>query len=142
MLKKKKIIFLCTQNSARSQMAEGLMGTLFGEEYEVFSAGTDPYRVNPFAIKAMELDGIDISNYRSKSIDEYLGVKFDWVVTVCDNARENCPFIPYGQRYLHQNFTDPASIKGSDEEVLAEFEKVREEIKAWLVENFGRGKII
>ncbi|KUG04935.1 arsenate reductase [hydrocarbon metagenome] len=138
MPKKKKIIFLCTQNSARSQMAEGLMGTLFGEEYEVFSAGTNPSIVNPFAIKAMAKEGIDISYHRSKSIDDYLGVKFDWVVTVCDNARENCPFIPYGQKYMHQNFTDPASIKGSDEEVLAEFEKVRDEIKAWLVETFGR----
>ncbi len=139
MSEKKKIIFLCTQNSARSQMAEGLMRKLFGEEYEVFSAGTNPYRVNPFAIKAMEMEGIDISSHGSKSIDDYLGVEFDCIVTVCDNARENCPFMPGGEKYLHHNFTDPAAIKGSDEEILSGFEKVRKEIKDWLIESFGKG---
>ncbi len=136
---KKKIIFLCTQNSVRSQMAEGLMRTLFGDEYEVFSAGTNPYRVNPYAIKAMEMEGIDISDHHSKSVDDYLGMELDCIVTVCDNARENCPFIPGGKKYLHYNFADPAVIKGSDEKVLAGFNKVRNEIKAWLIENKVKG---
>lgn len=133
---KKRIIFVCTQNSARSQMAEGLMRAMYGHKFEVFSAGTRPFRVNPYAIKAMEQIGIDISGHRSKSIDEFAGMEFDYVVTVCDNAREECPYIPGGKEYLHHSFPDPAKAEGSEEEILAVFAQVRDKIKEWLKSQF------
>ena len=141
MTDKKKILFVCTQNSARSQMAEGLMRAMYGDCYEVFSAGTEPYRVNPFAIQAMNRANIDIRTHRSKSIDEFNGEEMDYVVTVCDKAKENCPYFPGGKILLHQSFSDPAAVSGSDEEVLAEFELVRDEIKKWIEESVEQGLI-
>jgi arsenate reductase len=138
---KKKILFVCTQNSARSQMAEGLMRALYGDRYEVFSAGTEPSQVNPFAIQAMELAKIDISNHRSKSIDEFNGEEMDYVVTVCDRAKENCPYFPGGKVHIHHSFSDPAAVSGSDVEILAEFERIRDEIKKWIKESIGQGLI-
>lgn len=134
---KKRVLFVCTQNSSRSQMAEGLLRNLYPDRYEVYSAGTDPYRVNPFAIKAMQQVGVDISSHYSKSVDEFAGLNFDFVVTVCDNARETCPYFPGGARYLHHSFEDPAQAKGSDEEILAVFARVRDEIRDWLQKTFG-----
>lgn len=135
---KKKILFVCTQNSARSQMAEGLMRAMYGDQYQVFSAGTAPYRVNPFAIEAMKCLGIDISSHRSKSIDEFEDMKIDYAITVCDSAKENCPYFPGADVMLHHSFSDPAAASGSDEIILAEFEKVRDEIKTWLQESVGQ----
>ncbi|MEN6313283.1 MAG: arsenate reductase ArsC [Clostridiaceae bacterium] len=132
--KKKKVLFICTQNSARSQMAEGLLRAMYGDRYEVFSAGTNPFRVNPFAIEAMKKAGIDISNHRSKSIDEFTEMDIDYAVTVCDNARETCPYFPGAKNLLHHSFSDPAVATGSDENILAEFERVRDEIRIWLEE--------
>lgn len=132
---KKKVLFVCTQNSARSQMSEGLLRHFHGQDYEAYSAGTSPYIVNPFAIKAMKNIGIDISSHRSKSTDEFAGQAFDVVVTVCDNAKENCPYFAGGKKYIHHSFSDPAAVKGSESEILAEFEKVRDEIKLWLDES-------
>jgi len=131
---KKKVLFICTQNSARSQMAEGLLRAMHGDRYEVFSAGTNPFRVNPFAIQAMQKAGIDISSHRSKSIDEFTEMDIDYAVTVCDNAQENCPYFPGAKVLLHHSFSDPAAVTGNDDEILAEFERVRDEIRVWLEE--------
>ncbi len=130
----KRILFVCTQNSARSQMAEGLLRALYGGRYEVFSAGTNPFRVNPFAIEAMKKVGIDISGHRSKSIDEFMEIDIDYAVTVCDSAQESCPYFPGAKVLLHHSFSDPAAVTGSDEVILAEFERVRNEIKSWIEE--------
>lgn len=134
--KKEKVLFLCTQNSARSQMAESLLRMMYGDKYESYSAGTNPYRINPFAVKALELLGADMSGHRSKGIEEFKDLEFDYVITVCDNARENCPYFP-GKKVIHHSFSDPAAVQGSDEEKLNEFIRVRDEIQAWLQEQFG-----
>jgi arsenate reductase len=110
---KKKVLLICTHNSARSQMAEGLLNHLYESKYEAYSAGTKPSTVNPYAINAMVEIGIDISKNRSKSIDEFQGMKFDYVITVCDNAKETCPFFPGGEEYLHKSFDDPSDFNGN-----------------------------
>ena len=120
-------------------MAEGLLQHLFGDKYEVYSAGVYPTRVNPYAIKVMAEMGIDISGQRSKSIEEFRGREFDLVVTVCDGAKENCPFFP-GKKVVHKSFEDPALAKGTEEEILKVFRKVRDEIKDWIVSYFGNIK--
>ncbi len=134
---KKRIIFICTHNSARSQMAEGILRALYGERFEVFSAGTEPKDVNPFAIKVMEEIGIDISKQRAKSVKEFLGEEFDLVVTVCDHAKESCPFFPGGKIYAHKGFEDPSQFRGDEEEILSAFRRVRDEIKDWIEKSFG-----
>ena len=134
---KQKVLFICTNNSARSQMAEGLLRTLYGDRYKAYSAGTQPTRVNPYAIRVMSEIDIDISNHRSKSIEEYRGSEFDYVVTVCDNAKESCPFFPSGKTYIHKGFNNPVEFKGEEDEIKAVFRKVRNEIKRWIKETFG-----
>ncbi|MCS7202360.1 MAG: arsenate reductase ArsC [Dictyoglomus sp.] len=136
----KKVLFICTHNSARSQMAEGLMNALYKDKFLAFSAGTDPKGVNPLAIEVMKEIGIDISHHRSKSIEEFRGESFDYVVTVCDSAKEKCPFFPGGKKYIHKGFMDPSSFEGSYEEKLEIFRKVRDEIKKWLEEYFIENK--
>jgi len=138
---KKKVLFICTQNSARSQMAEGLLRSMYGDRYEVFSAGTKPFRVNPFAIAAMKNADIDISSHRSKSIDEFLEADIDYAVTVCDNAKESCPYFPGAKVLLHHSFSDPADLIGSYEEILAEFERIRDEIRSWIEDAVSSGLI-
>jgi arsenate reductase len=133
---KKKVLFLCTENSCRSQMAEGILRHLMGNEFEVFSAGIWPSIVNPIAIKVMAEIGIDISGHRSKSVHEFHGTSFDFVITTCDAARETCPFFPGKARHLHWSFNDPAEARGSEEEILSAFRKVREEIKQQISETF------
>jgi arsenate reductase len=133
---RQKVLFICTHNSARSQMAEGLLRTLYGNLYETFSAGIVPTHVNPYAVEVMKELGIDISAYRSKSVEEYQGLTFDYVITVCDNAKEVCPFFP-GKNILHKEFDDPFLIDGSVEEILAMFRRVRDEIKEWVIDEFG-----
>lgn len=133
MSKRKRVLILCTGNSARSQMAEGLLrsdGT--SQRFEVFSAGTHPGRVRPEAIEAMREVGIDISAHRSKSVDAFAGRQFDCVITVCDNARENCPVFPGNVERIHWSFDDPAAAEGDEEMRLAEFRRVRDEIRARL----------
>ena len=127
----KRILILCTGNSARSQMAEGLLRDLAGDRFEVFSAGTHPSQVNPLAITAMDEKGIDLSLHYSKSVDEFAGQQFDTVITVCDNAQEACPVWP-GANTIHHSFIDPAAAVGSDEERLAVFRRVRDEIEVWM----------
>ena len=133
----KKILFICTHNSVRSQMAEGLLNCMFGDRYQAFSAGVKPGRINPLAIDVMAEIGIDISRQRSKSIEEVMDNFYDTVVTVCDGARETCPLYPGGAELLHHPFEDPSSFEGSPEEIVDQFRKVRDEIKEWLEANFG-----
>jgi arsenate reductase len=129
-----RVLILCTGNSARSQMAEGLLRHDGGERFEVFSAGVSPSRVRPEAIEAMREVGIDISDQHSKSVDEFTGQPFDYVITVCDNAREQCPFFPAETKRLHWSFDDPAAATGGEAERLAVFRRVRDEIRARLRE--------
>lgn len=128
---KQSILVLCTGNSARSQMAEGIARHLFGDRFEVFSAGTHPSIVRPEAIKAMAEIGIDISGHRSKSVDEFAGREIDYVLTVCDNARENCPYFPARTKVIHHSFDDPAAVEGDEETRLAAFRQVRDHIREY-----------
>jgi arsenate reductase len=132
MADKKRVLILCTGNSARSQMAEGLLRHDAGDRFEVESAGTKPGQVRPEAIAVMKELGIDISGHRSKSIDEFAGRSFDYVLTVCDNAKESCPIFPGHANRLHRNFDDPAVAQGSEEERLEMFRRVRDEIRDYL----------
>jgi arsenate reductase len=129
---KKRVLILCTGNSARSQMAEGLLRHDSGERFEVESAGTKPGQVRPEAIAVMKEIGIDISKHRSKSVDEFSGESFDYVLTVCDSARDTCPVYPGHANRLHHSFDDPAALKGSEEERLVMFRRVRDEIRDYL----------
>ena len=124
----KRILVLCTGNSARSQMGEGLFRHESHGGWEVESAGTKPGHVRPEAIAAMKEIGIDISGHRSKSVDEFAGQSFDYVVTVCDNARDICPVFPAGTERIHWSFEDPAAVEGTEEERLAEFRRIRDQI--------------
>ncbi len=121
---KKRVLILCTGNSARSQMAEGLLRHDAGDRFEVESAGTKPSRVRPEAIEAMREIGIDISDHRSKSVDEFTNQSFDYILTVCDHAKESCPLFPGNAIRLHQNFADPADLEA--------FRRVRDEIREYL----------
>jgi arsenate reductase len=124
------ILVLCTGNSARSQMAEGLLRRRIGDRYEVFSAGTKPTSVRPEAIAVMREIGIDISGHRSKSVDEFAGREFAFAITVCDNAKESCPVFPGKTQRVHWSFQDPAAVQGSEEDRRAAFRRVRDEIAA------------
>ena len=135
-MKTQRVLILCTANSARSQMAEGLLRHDRGDEFEVESAGTRATHVRPEAIAVMQEVGIDISGHRSKVVDEYEDRSFDYVLTVCDNANESCPiFAGHGNR-IHRSFPDPAAVEGSEEARLAAFRKVRDEIRSYLRKEF------
>lgn len=143
---KKKVLFICYHNSARSQMAEGLLRALYGDRYEVHSAGIEATRVDPRAVKVMNEIGIDISGQHSKRMDEYRGILFDLAVTVCDKAKEACPICgislkapatePAAKKAIHKTFIDPATAEGSEEEQLKVFRQMRDEIKSWITEAF------
>jgi arsenate reductase len=126
------VLILCTGNSARSQMAEGLLRHDAGDRFDVESAGTRPGHVRPEAIAVMRELGIDISAHRSKSVDEFAGQHFDYVLTVCDNARESCPIFPGDCVTIHRNFEDPAALQGSETERMALFRRVRDELSDYL----------
>jgi len=136
-MKRTRILVLCTGNSARSQMGEGLFREQGGGDYEVFSAGTRPSLVRPEAIAVMREIGIDISGNRSKSVDEFAGRSFDFVVTVCDNARDNCPVFPGAAQRVHWSLEDPAAVQGSEVERLAAFRRIRNQLQE-RVEKFVR----
>lgn len=125
----KKILVLCTGNSCRSQIAEGYLRHFAENKADVYSAGVETHGVNPKAIATMKEDGIDISNHTSNNIDEYRNIDFDFVITVCNNAKERCPFFPTKAEKFHQNFPDPAKATGTDEEIMKTFREVREQIK-------------
>ena len=127
----KKILVLCTGNSCRSQIAEGYLRHFAGDKAVVYSAGVETHGVNPRAIATMKADGIDISGHTSNNITEYTGVDFDFVITVCDNAKERCPFFPSNAQKFHYNFPDPAKAKGTEAEIEKEFESVRNMIKQY-----------
>jgi arsenate reductase len=129
MEEQKRVLILCTGNSARSQMAEGLLRHLAGARFEVASAGVSPSHVRPEAIKVMQEIGIDISGHHSKSVDEFVGQEFDYVITVCDNANEQCPIFPGKTQRLHWSFDDPAAAQGEEETRLRVFRRVRDEIR-------------
>lgn len=134
---KKRVLILCTGNSARSQMAEGLLRHDGGDKFEVESAGVEPSHVRPQAIEAMREIGINISGHRSKSVDEFSSQNFDYVITVCDNANERCPIFPAQTRRIHWSFEDPATATGDEAARLALFRRVRDEIRAKLHEFIG-----
>lgn len=125
-----RVIFVCTGNSARSQMAEALLRRDGGEAFEVVSAGVDPRPVHPLTVRALALAGINIRGARSKPVDDYLGQPFDYVITVCDRARESCPMFPGGTETLHWGFDDPAEADGSEAERMAVFQRVLAEVAA------------
>ncbi|WP_118974745.1 arsenate reductase ArsC [Taibaiella koreensis] len=125
----KKILVLCTGNSCRSQMAEGYLRHFAEERWDVYSAGVETHGVNPMAIEIMREDGIDISHHTSNNIDEYRNIAFDFVITVCDHAKEQCPFFPSRAKRFHYNFPDPAKASGTEEEIQQQFRSVRDQIK-------------
>ena len=129
-----RVLVLCTGNSARSQMAEGLLRHITDNRWEVFSAGTKPSHVRPEAIEVMKDIGIDLSGHRSKSVDEFAGQDFDIVLTVCDNARESCPVFPAKTKRIHWSIEDPAAVHGSEDERRAAFRTIRDELGARLRE--------
>lgn len=145
---KKKILFLCTHNSARSQMAEGLLRAIYGDRYEAYSAGVEATTVNPYAIIVMKEIGIDISSQRSKTPQEFQDTIFDLVVTVCDLAKAICPICttnlklstksPKAREIIHKSFEDPAVVVGSEEERLRVFRRIRDEIKGWILQTFEK----
>ena len=136
MTKKPWILFICTANAARSQMAEGLLRAKYGDRYEVFSAGTRQSKVSTRAIAVMQEIGIDISTHRSKTLAEYEGVPFDLAVTLCDKAYAICPVVPCAKKTIHHGFDDPHLTPGTEEEVLDGYRKVRNEIAAWIDTTF------
>ena len=127
----KKILVLCTGNSCRSQIAEGYLRHIANGKAEIYSAGVETHGVNPKAIATMRADGIDISQHTSNHIDEYADIDFDFVITVCDNAKERCPYFPTIAVKFHHNFPDPAKATGTDEEIREEFQRVRNLIKVY-----------
>lgn len=136
-MEKKRILFLCNHNAARSQMAEGYLRGRYGDTYEAFSAGTEPSRLSRYAIAVMGEIGVDISGQESKSLDTFFGQEMDVVVTVCDSAKKACPIFPWAKRTIHHEFLDPGSISGSDEAVLAGFRVIRDELVRWIDNEFG-----
>jgi arsenate reductase len=133
---KKKVIFICSYNSVRSQMAEGLLKNIYPDRYEVYSAGIQSTGVNPHAIIVIKEIGIDISNQQSNSLDEFIVEEFDCVVTVCSDAEKNCPFLPANVKHIHKGFIDPARTKGSEEDIIKSFREVRDQMKEWIESTF------
>ncbi|NIA16816.1 MAG: arsenate reductase ArsC [Planctomycetes bacterium] len=130
--KKIKVLFLCTGNSCRSQMAQGWAEFLKSDSIDAYSAGTMPCYVHPKAIEVMTEAGVDISNHSSKHIDDLAGIEFDYVITLCDSANEHCPILPGGTKRIHQSFTDPAATIGTTEDVMNAFRKTRDQIRAFI----------
>lgn len=134
--KKKKVLILCTANSARSQMAEALLKHICQDQYEINSAGTKASSVRPEAIEVLKELAIDISDYRSKSVEEFADQKIDFVLTVCDNAKENCPYFPAETKLTHHSFDDPAAVEGDEKTRLDAFRKVRNEINLYISDDY------
>jgi arsenate reductase len=141
----KRILVLCTGNSCRSQMAEGYLQHFAGHQAKVYSAGVETHGVNPKAIQVMQEDGIDISSHTSNNVNEYRDIDFDFVITVCDHAKERCPYFPSRAKKFHHNFPDPAKATGSEEQILDSFRNVRDKIKDYcrnfIQEHFTSGEL-
>lgn len=133
---KKSVLFICTHNSARSQMAEGIFRNLYGEKFEVYSAGSDPQGIHPLSVEVMHEIGIDISNHESKSLNEFKGLKIDYVVTVCEKASKSCPFFPGAGEYFKKTFEDPCGFQDKGENQIVYFRVIRDEIKDWIENSF------
>lgn len=131
----KKVLVLCTGNSCRSQLAEGYLRHFAGNKALIYSAGIETHGLNPRAIETMKADGIDISGHTSNNVEEYMDIDFDFVITVCDNAKESCPYFPTQAVKFHYNFPDPAKARGTEEEIRAQFAEVRDLIKSY-TQNF------
>ncbi len=129
---KKRVLFICTHNSARSQMAEAFLRAMCGDRFEAYSAGTEPTRVDPLVVEVMNEVGLDISGQRAKGLDPFLGKEFDYIVTVCDNAKRSCPFFPGGRQYLHKSFEDPATYVGTPEARKKALRQLRDQIRDWV----------
>ena len=138
---KQRVLFVCTHNSARSQMAEGFLRELYGKKFDAYSAGTHPSRVSPYAMEVMQEKNIDLSHHTAKSIDQFREMRFDYIITVCDGARETCPVFPNGKEFLHKRFDDPTQGTGTEEEKRILFRRVRDEINAWIVQTFGKNVV-
>lgn len=136
----KRVLVLCTGNSCRSQVAEGYLRHFAGDKALVYSAGVETHGVNPKAVAIMAEDNIDISGHTSNNVNEYGGIDFDFVITVCDNAKERCPYFPTHAKQFHHNFPDPAKATGTDEAIMQEFRTVRDQIKAYS-ESFVRDNL-
>ena len=137
-MKKKKILFICTHNSARSQMAEGIINTFYSNKFEAFSAGTKVSEVRHQAIEVMEEMGVDLTNHYSKHMKKFYGIKFDLVITVCDNAKKVCPIFPGAKKMIHKSFPDPSLATGSEEDKLQIYKKVRDQIYQWIKEELAQ----
>ena len=133
---KDKVLIICNHNSARSQIAEGLLKSLYGDYYEVYSAGSDPTIVNPCAIKVMAEHDVNISGNISKSLKEFDGIEFDFVVSVCGGDGQACPFFSGGKTYLHKSFDDPSEVDGTEQNKINAFRRTRDEIKLWIEKTF------
>ena len=131
------VLFVYTHNSSRSQMAEGLLRDRYGDRYKVHSAGTNPGGVNPFAVEVLDEIGIDLSDHTSDPVEAYADTPFDVVVTVCDDAKERCPYVPAREGNVHVGFDDPSAVEGTDEEKRAAFRRVRDELANWIDDTFG-----
>jgi arsenate reductase (thioredoxin) len=136
-MEKTRVLFICTANAARSQMAEGYLRAKYGDRYEVFSAGTRQSKVSVLAIAVMQEIGIDISHHRSKTLAEYENVPFDLAITLCDNAHAVCPIVPGAKKTIHHGFADPHLTPGTDDEILDGYRRVRDGISAWIDATFG-----
>lgn len=136
-MQKKRVLFICTHNAARSQMAEGYLRSRYNDRYFAFSAGTEPGRISRHAIQVMAEIGVDISWQVSKSIDTFFGEEMDVVVTVCDRAKNSCPVFPRAAKVIHHEFPDPVSLAGSEEEILAGFRAIRDALVTWINKEFG-----
>jgi arsenate reductase (thioredoxin) len=132
-----RVLFICTANAARSQMAEGLLRARYGDRYEAFSAGTRQSIVSPHAIAAMKEIGIDISHHHSKTLDNFTGQPIDIAVTLCDNAHRACPVVPFAKKTIHYGFLDPHTVKGSSEDIAGAYRSVRDAISVWIDKEFG-----
>ena len=133
---REKVLIICNHNSSRSQITEGLLKSLYSEYYEVYSAGNNPTTVNSYAINVLEEIGVDISKNRSKSLKEFEGLEFDYVVTVCGGEGQTCPFFSGGKYYIHKSFEDPAEVDGTIHDKIVAFRRTRDDIKLWLEKTF------
>jgi arsenate reductase len=133
---KKKVLFVCTHNAVRSQMAEAFLNKICGDRYTAVSAGSDPAQIDPLVVSVMNEIGIDLSYAYSKGLDMFKDDNFDYVVTVCDQARESCPYFPGGKFNIHKGFSDPSTFQGSPDEKIQEYKKTRDEIKTWIEKEF------
>ena len=134
---KKSVLFVCTHNTVRSQMAEASLNNIYGDRYSAFSAGSDPTQIDPLVMTVMEEVGIDVSDYKSKGLNVFQNYHFDSVVTVCDQANESCPYFPGGNLRIHKSFSDPSKFQGWHEDVINEYRRVRDEIKNWIEKEFS-----